>query len=158
MCLNQCFIAHCIFTGSGDEMMAQEKACYMKILEKVLGFKPRERKRNLYQWVGLHFFSFMPMGKKERVASWILFEVYRKNVLCFPLWWGIWGIVVHSWCYSHCSWPITLNKQLPWTVVWVSLPLHLSNTSVQLVWREGVKQLSTTPLNSFKQGRTWQCP
>ena len=29
-------------------------------------------------------------------------------------------------------------------------------TSVQLVWRESVKQLSTTPLNSFKRGKSRQ--
>ena len=34
----------------------------------------------------------------------------------------------------------------------------MSNTSVQLVWRESVKQLHTAPLNSFKQGKTWQRP
>ena len=61
---------------------------------------------------------------------------------------------VQEWIdhYSHYSWPMTLNKHLPWTMVWASLPGQLSNTSVQLVWRESVKQLSTTPLNSFKQG------
>ena len=61
---------------------------------------------------------------------------------------------VQEWIdhYSHYSWPMTLNKHLPWTMVWASLPGQLSNTSVQLVWRESVKQLSKTPLNSFKQG------
>ena len=53
---------------------------------------------------------------------------------------------------------MTLNKQLPRTVVWASLPVQLSNTSVQLVWRESEKQLSTTPLNSFKRGKSWQRP
>ena len=53
---------------------------------------------------------------------------------------------------------MTLIKQLPWTMVWVSLPLQLSNTSVQLVWRESVKQLGTTPQKSFKQGKSWQRP
>ena len=47
---------------------------------------------------------------------------------------------------------MTLNKQLPRTTVWMSLP------SVQLVWRESVKQLSATPLNSFKRGEPWQRP
>ena len=42
---------------------------------------------------------------------------------------------------------MTLNKQFPRTTVWMSLP------SVQLVWRESVKQLSATPLNSLKQGK-----
>ena len=60
--------------------------------------------------------------------------------------------------YSHFSWPMTLNKQLPRTMVWASLPVQLSNNSVQLVWRESVKQLSTTPLNSFKRGNSWQRP
>ena len=58
----------------------------------------------------------------------------------------------------HTSWPVTLNKQLPWTVVWASLPVQLSNTSVEMVWWEIVKQLRTTPLNSFKQGKLWQRP
>ena len=35
-------------------------------------------------------------------------------------------------------------------MVQASLPVQLSNTSVQLVWREGVKHFSTTPLNSLK--------
>ena len=35
---------------------------------------------------------------------------------------------------------------------WVTL------RSVQLVWREIVKQLSATPLNSFKRGKPWQRP
>ena len=61
---------------------------------------------------------------------------------------------LHS--YSHNFWPMTLNKQLPWTVVWVSLPVQRSYTSVQLIWQESVKQLSTTPLNSFEQGKSWQ--
>ena len=60
--------------------------------------------------------------------------------------------------YSHFSWPMTLNKQLPWTMVWAGFPVQLRNTSVQLVWRESVKQLSTTPLNSFNQGKSWQRP
>ena len=60
--------------------------------------------------------------------------------------------------YSHFSGPMTLNKQLPLTLAWASLPAQLSNTSVQLVWRESVKQHSTTPLNSFKQGKPWQRP
>ena len=54
---------------------------------------------------------------------------------------------------SHYSWPMTLNKQLLWTMVWASLPVQLSNTSIQLVWGESVKQLSTTTLNSFIQAR-----
>ena len=32
----------------------------------------------------------------------------------------------------------------------------MGNLSVQLVWRDRVRQLSTTPLNSFKQGKTRQ--
>ena len=58
----------------------------------------------------------------------------------------------------QCSWPMTLNTQLPWTVVWVSLPIQLSNTSVQLVGRESVKRLGTTPLNSFERGKSLQRP
>ena len=53
---------------------------------------------------------------------------------------------------------VFLNKQLPSTLVRASLPVQLSNTSVQLVWRESVKQLSRTLLNSFKQGKSWQRP
>ena len=60
--------------------------------------------------------------------------------------------------YSHFSWPMILNKQFPRTMVWASLPLQLSNTSVQLVWRESMKEVSTTPLNSFNQGKSWQRP
>ena len=60
--------------------------------------------------------------------------------------------------YSHFSWPMTLNKQLPQTMVWACLPVQLSNTSVQPVWRVFVKQLSTIPLNSFKQGKSWWRP
>ena len=60
--------------------------------------------------------------------------------------------------HSHYSWPMTLNKQLPWTMVWASLPVQLRDTSVQLIWRESVKQLSATPLNSCKQGKSLQCP
>ena len=60
--------------------------------------------------------------------------------------------------YLLYSWSVTLNKQLPWTMVWASLPVQGSNTSVQLVWRESVKQLSSTPLNSIKQGKSWQRP
>ena len=41
-------------------------------------------------------------------------------------------------------------------MVCVSLPLQLSNTSIQLVWQESVKQLRTTLLRSFKQGKSWQ--
>ena len=55
--------------------------------------------------------------------------------------------VLRTTSYSHCSWPLAFNKQLPRTMVWASLPVQLSNTSVQLVWRETVKQLSTAPLN-----------
>ena len=66
--------------------------------------------------------------------------------------------IIYHPCYSHFSWPMTLNKQLPRTMVWASLPVQLSNTSIQLVWRESVTQLSTTPLNSFKQGKSWQSP
>ena len=55
-------------------------------------------------------------------------------------------------------WPMSLNIQLPWRMVWVSVPVQLRNASVHLVWRERVKQLSTTPLNSFKQGKSWQRP
>ena len=54
--------------------------------------------------------------------------------------------------------PKTLNIQLPWTVVSVSFPVYLSNTSVQMVWRESMKQLRTTPLTSIKQGESWQHP
>ena len=54
--------------------------------------------------------------------------------------------------------PMILNKKLPWTVDWASLPVQLSNTSVQRVWRESGKQLSSIPLNSFKQGKSWQRP
>ena len=43
-------------------------------------------------------------------------------------------------------------------MVWASFPVELSNTSVQLVWQESVKQLSTTQLNSFKQDKSWQRP
>ena len=53
---------------------------------------------------------------------------------------------------------MTLNRQVPWTVVSASLPVQLSNTSVQLVWQESVKQLGTTPLNSCKRGKSWQRP
>ena len=53
---------------------------------------------------------------------------------------------------------MSLNKQLPRTMVWASLPVQLSHTSVELVWRESVEQLSTTPLNSFKKGESWQRP
>ena len=60
--------------------------------------------------------------------------------------------------YPPYSWPMTFTKQLPRTMVWASLPLQLSNTSVQLVWRESVKQLNTTPLNSSKRGESWQRP
>ena len=64
--------------------------------------------------------------------------------------------LVH-YLYSHYSWPMTLNKQWPRTMVWASLPVQLSNTSVKLVWRESVKnKLSTTPLNSIKQVKSWQ--
>ena len=34
----------------------------------------------------------------------------------------------------------------------------MSKTSVKIVELESVKQLSTTPLNSLKQGQTWQRP
>ena len=68
------------------------------------------------------------------------------------------GIKLNPNVYSHYSWPMTLNKQLPWTVVWVSLPVQLNNISAPQVWRENGKQLGTTPLNPFKQGRTWQRP
>ena len=60
--------------------------------------------------------------------------------------------------YSHYSQPITLNKQWPWTVVWAILPAQMSITSVQLVWRESVKQLCATLLKSFKQGKSSQHP
>ena len=36
------------------------------------------------------------------------------------------------------------------------VPVCLSGTSVKRVERESVKRLSTTPLNSRTQGRTWQ--
>ena len=70
------------------------------------------------------------------------------------------GVKVTGECsyYSHYFSPITLNEQLAWTAVWVSLPLQRSNTSVQLVWRESMKQLSTTLLYSFKLGNTLQRP
>ena len=90
----------------------------------------------------------------------------RVNFVCWLLFGVISTPVLPQWhvkdpstlIYSHFSWPMTLNKQLPWTTVWASLPVQLSNTSVQLVWREGVKQLSTTPLNLLKQGESWQRP
>ena len=47
--------------------MAQEKARNMQILEKVLGFKPRERKRNLYQWVDLTRLSFYTEERERGV-------------------------------------------------------------------------------------------
>ena len=53
---------------------------------------------------------------------------------------------------------MTLNKQLPRTIVSASLSVQPSNTSVELVCRESVKQVSTTPLNSFKRGKSWQRP
>ena len=56
--------------------------------------------------------------------------------------------------YSHYSWPMTLNKQLPWRMVWASLHVQPSKTSIQLLWRGSVKRLSTTPLNSSKQGKS----
>ena len=34
----------------------------------------------------------------------------------------------------------------------------MSNTPVQLVYQESVKQLNTTPLNSSKRGESWQRP
>ena len=34
----------------------------------------------------------------------------------------------------------------------------LSDRSVKIAEREGVKQLTTTPLNSTEQGETWQHP
>ena len=60
--------------------------------------------------------------------------------------------------YSHYSLPMTLNEQLPRTMVWTSQPVQQNNTSVYLVWRESVNQLSTTPLNSFMQGKSWERP
>ena len=35
------------------------------------------------------------------------------------------NIVTHA--YSHYSWSMTLNKQLPWAMVWASLSVQLSN-------------------------------
>ena len=51
---------------------------------------------------------------------------------------------------------MTLIKQIALTVVLASLPVQLSYTSVQLVWRESVKELGTTLLDSFEQGKSWQ--
>ena len=42
------------------------------------------------------------------------------------------------------------------TVGSAGVPVCLSGTSVKRVERESVKRLSTTPLNSLTQGRTWQ--
>ena len=42
----------------------------------------------------------------------------------------MWGFYV---TFSHYSRPMTLNKQLPWTMVWTSLSVQLSNTPVQMV-------------------------
>ena len=58
--------------------------------------------------------------------------------------------------YWQVSWPITVNKQLLWTMVKASLPAVLVITSVQTVRRESVKQLNTIPLNPFNQGKVWQ--
>ena len=72
---------------------------------------------------------------------------------------GLWlGCFDKSITHSQFFWPMTINKQWHWTMVWASLPVQLSNTSVQLVWRESVKQLGSTPLNSFKQGKSRQHP
>ena len=59
---------------------------------------------------------------------------------------------------SHVSWPMTLNKEVLWTMNWTNLPVWLSDTSVKTVERKSMKQHSTTPLNSLSQCQTWQRP
>ena len=54
----------------------------------------------------------------------------------------------------HFSWPWPWRNTLLWAMVWASLPVQ----SVHLVWRESVKHFSTTPLSTFKRGKSWQCP
>ena len=59
--------------------------------------------------------------------------------------------------FSRISRPMTLNKELPWTPGWTSLPVWLNDRSVKTANWERNKQLCPTELNS-KQGQTWQHP
>ena len=67
----------------------------------------------------------------------------------------LWARQVFRVAYWQIFWPMTSNKRLPSRMVWTSSGC-MGDISVQIVWRESVKQLSTTPLNSFKQGKAWQ--
>ena len=71
-----------------------------------------------------------------------------------------WSNLRRTLVSSHVSCPMTLNTELPGTGNgWTSLPVCFSDTSLKTVERlESVKEVSTTPLSSFSQGRTWQRP
>ena len=77
--------------------------------------------------------------------------------ILFPERQGAWSGGSHSE-YWQVFWPMTLNKQSPWTMVWASLFGCMSKTSVQQVWQDRVKQLSTTPLTSFEQRSNTAAP
>ena len=60
--------------------------------------------------------------------------------------------------YSQFFWPMTLNREWPWTLGQNESSGSISYTSVKTVHRESVQQLGTTQQNSFKQGQTRQSP
>ena len=82
---------------------------------------------------------------------------YFENVRCLTMWYchtnegmtkcsvpahSIFRIINPNFTtilYSHYSWTMILNKQLPWIMNLASLPVQLSNTSIQLVCRESMK-------------------
>ena len=69
----------------------------------------------------------------------------------------LWARQVFRVAHWQIFWPMTSNKRLPSRMVWTSSGC-MGDISVQIVWRESVKQLSTTPLNSFNRDETWPCP
>ena len=57
----------------------------------------------------------------------------------------------------HVSWPMTLTKQLLWTVVSGKSSGCMGDTSITGE-EESVKQLGTRPLNSVYRGKAWHSP
>ena len=55
---------------------------------------------------------------------------------------------------SQVSWPTTLTKVLPWTMVWIRLPvLRTGDSSVKIVELERVEQLQVYKTATLRQSR-----